>query len=474
MSPASYRAAPPRVACSTLQVHPRRTKSGHRTRRPSRKRHRDAGPKCPRLRLTDVTTSPISNARVTAATVDEAATRVADVASRTPLELNARLSEATGAQVWLKREDLQPVRSYKIRGAYNLIVQLDADARAHGVVCASAGNHAQGVALACRRLGTRGRIFVPGTTPRQKRERIVTLGGTDVEVIVVGDSYEDAFRAAQQDAADTGAVLVPAFDDPRTISGQGTVAPEIVEQLGQAPDLLVVPVGGGGLIAGMATWLHERHPSTRIIGVEPAGAASMGAALAAGAPTPLAEVDPFVDGAAVGTAGEHTFPLVRDAGAQLVTVEEGHICTEMLRLYQSDGIIAEPAGALATAALDSIEVTPGSTVVCVVSGGNNDISRYGEVLERSLIHQGLKHYFLVSFPQEPGALRRFLDDILGPDDDITLFDYVKRNNRETGPALIGVELASADDLEGLLERLEDSPLGVERVAPGSPLFHYLL
>ncbi|WP_235833625.1 threonine ammonia-lyase IlvA [Aeromicrobium chenweiae] len=412
---------------------------------------------------------------MTAATIDEAAPRVADVASRTPLELNARLSAATGAQVWLKREDLQPVRSYKIRGAYNLIVQLDAEARGRGVVCASAGNHAQGVALACRRLGTHGRIYVPGTTPRQKRERIVTLGGADVEVIVVGDSYEDAFRAAQQDAADTGAVLVPAFDDPRTISGQGTVAPEIVEQLGHAPDLLVVPVGGGGLIAGMATWMHERHPATRVVGVEPAGAASMGAALAAGAPTPLAEVDPFVDGAAVGTAGRHTFPLVRDAGAQLMTVDEGHACTEMLRLYQSDGIIAEPAGALATAALDAgLVIEPGSTVVCVVSGGNNDISRYGEVLERSLIHQRLKHYFLVSFPQEPGALRRFLDEILGPDDDITLFDYVKRNNRETGPALIGVELASADDLSGLLERLEDSPLGVERVAPGSPLFHYLV
>lgn len=412
---------------------------------------------------------------MTAAAVEEAAPRVADVVSRTPLELNVRLSVATGAQVWLKREDLQPVRSYKIRGAYNLIVQLDAEARAHGVVCASAGNHAQGVALACRRLGTRGRIFVPGTTPRQKRERIVTLGGDDVEVIVVGDSYEDAFRAAQADAAATGAVIVPAFDDPRTIIGQGTVAPEIIDQLGHAPDLVVVPVGGGGLVAGMATWLHERHPGTRVVGVEPAGAASMSAALAAGAPTPLAQVDPFVDGAAVGTAGAHTFPLVRDSGAQMVTVDEGHVCTEMLRLYQSDGIIAEPAGALATAALDAaVTIEPGSTVVCVVSGGNNDISRYGEVLERSLIHQGLKHYFLVSFPQEPGALRRFLDDILGPDDDITLFDYVKRNNRETGPALIGVELASAGDLSGLLERLDDSPLGVEQVPPGSPLFHYLV
>ncbi len=420
-----------------------------------------------------VSTAPLSP--VTAASIDEAAVRVAEVVSRTPLELSARLSAATGAQVWLKREDLQPVRSYKIRGAYNLIVQLDHQSRARGVVCASAGNHAQGVALACARLGVHGRIVVPGTTPRQKRERIVTLGGSDVEVVVVGDSYEDAFRAAQAHADETGAVLVPAFDDPRTISGQGTVASEIVEQLGSAPDLLVLPVGGGGLVAGVSTWMRERHPATRIVGVEPSGAASMTAALAAGVPVPIDAVDPFVDGAAVGTVGGHTFPLVRDAGVTMRTVDEGHICTEMLRLYQSDGIIAEPAGALATAVLDDgLTIEPGSTVVCVVSGGNNDISRYGEILERSLIHRGLKHYFLVSFPQEPGALRRFLDEILGPDDDITLFDYVKRNNRENGPALIGIELADRDDLAGLLARLDDSPLGVEQIPPGSPLFHYLL
>jgi len=420
-------------------------------------------------------TGPAAPGTVTAEDVEAAADRIRAVVRTTALERNARLSLATGCDVWLKREDLQPVRSYKIRGAYNFIVQLDDAARARGVVCASAGNHAQGVALACSTLGVRGRIFVPGTTPRQKRERITTLGGENVEVIVAGDSYDETSATAIADARQTGAVLVPAFDDPRTIAGQGTVAVEIVEQLGFAPDVLVVPVGGGGLIAGASAWMGRRRPATRIVGVEPAGAASMAAALQAGMPTTLASTDPFVDGAAVATAGAFTFPLTRDGGAQLVTVDEGHLCTEMLRLYQSDGIIAEPAGALATAALDDrIDLTRGSTVVCVVSGGNNDISRYGEVLERSLIHQGLKHYFLVSFPQEPGALRRFLDEILGPDDDITLFDYVKRNNRDTGPALIGVELARASDLDGLLARLDDSPLGVEQVEPGSTLFHYLV
>jgi threonine dehydratase len=397
------------------------------------------------------------------------------VVARTPLEFSHRLTEATGHQVWLKREDQQVVRSYKIRGAYNFIVQLDEATRARGVVCASAGNHAQGVAFACDRLGTHGRIFVPGTTPRQKRERILAIGGAEVEVIVVGDSYEDALAAAVADAAKSGATLVLAFDDPRTIAGQGTVAPEIVEQLGGAPDVVLVPVGGGGLLAGMATWFGAQHPNTRLIGAEPAGAPSMTAALAAGAPVALESVDPFVDGAAVGIVGTHTYPLIAANSATITTVDEGLVCTEMLSLYQADGIIAEPAGALATAALRlDLDLPPGSTVVCVVSGGNNDISRYGEILERSLIHQGLKHYFLVSFPQEPGALRRFLSDILGPDDDITLFDYVKRNNRETGPALIGIELGRAADLDGLLARLEDSPLGVEAVAPGSALFHYLV
>jgi len=412
---------------------------------------------------------------VTADDVKEAAARLSSVVSRTPLERNARLSLLTGCDVWLKREDLQPVRSYKIRGAYNFIVQLDSDMRSRGVVCASAGNHAQGVAMACERLGVQGRIFVPGTTPRQKRDRIAALGGSKVEVIVTGDSYDDAFAFAEIEAEHSGAILVPAFDHPWTIAGQGTVALEIVEQLGSRPDLLVVPVGGGGLVAGSCAWMSEHHPTTRIVGVEPRGAASMAAAIAAGEPVRLAQTDPFVDGAAVATAGSTTFPLVRDGGVELVAVAEGHVCTEMLRLYQSDGIIAEPAGALATAALDfQITLTPNSTIVCVLSGGNNDISRYGEVLERSLIHQGLKHYFLVSFPQEPGALRRFLDEILGPDDDITLFDYVKRNNRDTGPALIGVELARRSDFDGLWARLEQSPLGVEHVEPGSALFHYLV
>ena len=421
-----------------------------------------------------------SVARSTVSTVDaeaiEAAIKRLDgVAVRTPLQRNLRLSERTGAQVWLKREDLQIGRSYKLRGAYNLIAQLDDTAKAAGVVCASAGNHGQGLAYSCHILGVRGKVYVPRTTPRQKRDRIAALGGKQIQVIVTGDTYDDAAAAAIAEASATGATMVPAFDDPRTVAGQGTVAVELVEQLGHAPDVLVVPVGGGGLVAGVATWIAERHPGVRIVGVEPGGAASMAAALAAGKPVTLPHLDSFVDGAAVRRVGDVTLPLVRAAGVELMSVPEGLVCSEMLALYQTDGLIAEPAGALSTSALgNGLDVRPGETVVCLLSGGNNDVSRYGEILERSLVHKGLKHYFLVTFPQEPGALRQFLDEALGPDDDITLFEYVKRNNRETGVALVGIEISRPDDLAGLLARMDAAPLDIERINPNSPEFRYLI
>jgi threonine dehydratase len=410
------------------------------------------------------------------AEVQAAADRLADVVERTPLQHNARLSAATGTDVWLKREDLQIGRSYKVRGAYNTISRLSAAERNAGVVCASAGNHGQGVAYACRALGVRGRVFVPGTTPRQKRDRIAALGGDVVELVVTGDTYDEAAVAAAASAGISGATLVPAFDALSTVLGQATVAVEMVEQLGRAPDVVVLPVGGGGLLAGCGTWLRINSPGTRLVGVEPAGAANMAAALAAGEPVDLPEMDTFVDGAAVRRAGTVNHPLVHDCAAELVRVPEGHICTEMLDLYQVDGVIAEPAGALASAALTGgmVTVQPGQTVVCLLSGGNNDVSRYAEVVERSLVHRGLKHYFLVEFPQEPGALRRFLDEVLGPDDDIVLFEYLKRDNRETGAALTGIELGSAGSLPALLARIEASPLRIEHVAPGSTAYRFLI
>jgi threonine dehydratase len=412
---------------------------------------------------------------VDAERIEAAVTRLDGVAVRTPLQRNLRLSARTGADVWLKREDLQIGRSYKLRGAYNLIAQLDDAAKKAGVVCASAGNHGQGLAYSCHTLDVRGRVYVPRTTPRQKRDRIAALGGSQVEVIVTGDTYDDAAAAALAEANATGATLVPAFDDPRTVAGQGTLAVELVEQLGHAPDVLVVPVGGGGLIAGVATWFAQRHPGVRVVGVEPGGAASMAAALAAGEPVTLPHLDSFVDGAAVRRVGDVTLPLVAAAGVEMTSVPEGLVCSEMLELYQTDGLIAEPAGALSAAALGhGVEVKPGETVVCLLSGGNNDVSRYGEILERSLVHEGLKHYFLVTFPQEPGALRSFLDSVLGPDDDITLFEYVKRNNRETGVALVGIEIGRPTDLTGLLDRMAAAPLDIERIKPDSAEFRYLI
>lgn len=444
---------------------------------------------------------PPSSVAVTAADIDAAAARISSVVAATPLQLCERLSAATGAKVYLKREDLQIVRSYKIRGAYNLMDQLTEAERSVGVVTASAGNHAQGVAFACRSMQVRGRIYVPANTPKQKRDRIRVHGGDYVDVIVIGDTFDAAASAAAEDVARTGATMVPPFDDARTVAGQGTIAAEIVDQLGVAPDVVVTPVGGGGCIAGIASYMRERAPRTTVVGVEPAGAASTIAALIAGRPVTLSDIDPFVDGAAVRRVGDVPYATLRSFGALVASrptsapaldvssplqrgdsepgtvlitqIDEGAVCTAMLALYQNEGVIAEPAGALAVAALEHVDIAPGSTVVCLVSGGNNDVSRYGEILERSLVHLGLKHYFLVDFPQEPGALRRFLDEVLGPEDDVTLFEYVKRNNRETGAALVGIELGSASGLSPLLERMRDSHLHVEQLEPDSPVYRYL-
>lgn len=410
----------------------------------------------------------------TAADVAYAAARLRTVTRQTALEPSERLSQDLGVPVFLKREDTQLCRSYKVRGAYNFISSLSPEERSRGVVCASAGNHAQGVAYACRALGIRGKVFLPTNTPRQKRNRIEQIGGEWITPVIVGRSYDEANQAAIADSRESGALFVHPFDAPLTIAGQGTVGVEILEALPDV-DTIVVPVGGGGLLAGICLWIRANRPSTRIVGVEPEGAAGMQAAVDAGMPIALPKVDTFVDGAAVGRVGDLSFSIAGDLVDELVSVPEGAVCTEMLELYQNEGIIAEPAGALASAALRGyLERQPEGPVACIISGGNNDVSRYAEILERSLIHEGLRHYFLVTFPQEPGALRGFLDGVLGEGEDVVLFEYVKKNNRETGPALVGIELDSASRLPSLLERIADSPLQIERVEPGSPLSGFLL
>lgn len=420
---------------------------------------------------TDPTATPV----VTTDDIDIAARRIGDVIQSTDLMVSDRLSEQTGARILLKREDQQHVRSYKIRGAYNLMAQLNSDERSAGVVTASAGNHAQGVAFACRALGINGRIYVPTNTPKQKRDRILAHGRNWVELVVTGTNFDAAQTAARADAERTGATMVPPFDHPDTMAGQGTIAAEILAQLDETPDAVVVPVGGGGLVGGIATYLAEYAPDCKIIAVEPAGAASLTKALDAGEPVTLDTVDTFVDGASVARLGDFPFGVISSMTEriQVLTVDEGAVCTAMLELYQNEGVIAEPAGALSVTALEQLDIDPGATVVCVISGGNNDVSRYSEIIERSLVHQGLKHYFLVKFPQEPGQLRRFLDEVLGPEDDITQFEYLKRNNREYGAALVGIELGSATGLHSLLERMDASRIECERLEPGTAAYEYL-
>lgn len=414
-----------------------------------------------------------------AADVQLAQARISATIAPTPLQYCPRLSHLTGAEIYLKREDLQDVRSYKIRGAVNAISQLSDAQRAAGIVAASAGNHAQGVAFACRSMGIPGRIYVPAATPKQKRDRIKVHGGNMVELVVTGANFDEASAAAHDYAEETGATIIEPFAARDTIVGQGTVAAEILSQLsamGKSPDTIVVPVGGGGLISGILSYLADMSPRTAVVGVEPAGAPSLNAALKAEKPVTLDAVDPFVDGAVVKRIGDINYQIIEKNLGRLhpLVVSEGAVCTEMIELYQNEGIIAEPAGALSVTALSELKLGTNDIVVCIISGGNNDLLRYAEVVERSLVHRGLKHYFLVNFPQEPGQLRSFLSDILGPDDDITLFEYLKRNNRETGTALIGLQLGRASDFDGLVERMNASRIDCRHLKPGTPEYEFVV
>ena len=407
------------------------------------------------------------------------------MARETPLQFHSGLSHHFGAKIYLKREDLQIVRSYKLRGAYNRMRLLTPAEKKRGVVCASAGNHAQGAAFSCKALKTQGIIFMPRNTPRQKIDRVHSLGGSYVTIELYGDTFDEAFGEAKSVSQKRRMVFVHPFNDPFVIAGQGTVGAEILEQLsaegGSASggkeqiDFCVVPIGGGGLCAGLGSYMKWRSPATKIIGAEPAGAPSMSEALKAGKVVTLEKIDTFVDGAAVRTVGDLTFKLCKKVLGKLILVPEGKVCETMISLYQRDGIVAEPAGALAIASLEQIgESLKGKTAVCIVSGGNNDISRYPEVIERSLVYQGLKHYFMISFSQRPGALKRYLNEALGPTDDITLFEYTKKNNRENGPALVGIELARKEDLKPLLKRMDKIGMSYELIEKGSPIFSFLI
>jgi threonine dehydratase len=349
------------------------------------------------------------------------------------------------------------------------------EARAASVVCASAGNHAQGVAWSCRHLGVPGTVFLPRRTPRQKLDRIRAVGAGAVQIRFAGTTFDDAAAAAAEFAAASGAAVVSAFDHPATIAGQGTVMLEVLEQLGGPPDLVLVPVGGGGLVSGVAVCLDGVGAPGRVVGVQPAGAPAMIRSLAAGRPVTIDIEDDFVDGAVVRTPGAIPLAVTAELVPAMLEVAEGKVCTALLELYQDDGIVAEPAGALSVAALDDVAARIGGrSVVCILSGGNNDVGRYDEIIERSLVWRGLKHYFLVEFPSEPGSLRRFLDECLGPDDDITRFEGLQRGRRQRAPALVGIELAEPGGLAPLLERMAASGLEIEPLVPGTPAYRYLV
>jgi threonine dehydratase len=378
-----------------------------------------------------------------------------EVIERTPLIKNPILSAKYGASIYLKREDQQIVRSFKIRGAYYLIRRLPASQVERGIVCASAGNHAQGVAYSCRALGIKGKIFMPSTTPRQKVGQVAMFGGEEVDIVLTGDTFDDAFAEAMRVCEKEGMTFIHPFDDPRIIAGNGTIGLEILESLDVPPDYLFVTVGGGGLASGVGTYVKTMSPETRIVGVEPEGAPSLSRALERREVVTLENIDKFVDGAAVKRVGELTYALCKKVLDDVVLVPEGKVCSTILELYNQHAIVAEPAGALPIAALDRYrEEIRGKHVVCIVSGGNNDIDRMQEIKERSMIYEGLKAYFTVNFPQRAGALREFLDEVLGPTDDIIRFEYTKKHNKDNGPALVGIELKSPEDYAPLIERMK--------------------
>ncbi len=407
--------------------------------------------------------------------IEAAAKRLEGVVTHTPLMKNLTFSDRYSANVGFKREDLQVVRSYKIRGAYNKICQLTAEKRSAGVVCASAGNHAQGVAYSCNQLGVQATIFMPAPTPKQKIDQVRFFGKENVEVVLLGDTFDDAYHLAREYSVKNRSEFIHPFDNEEVIEGQGTIGIEVLKDTTSVIDYLFLPVGGGGLAAGVSSVFKLLSPDTKIIGVEPAGAPAMKSSLEAGENLKLNEIDKFVDGAAVQRVGDKTFQICRHSIDKVVTVPEGLVCSTMLDLYNRDAIVVEPAGALSLAALDQFrDEIKGKNVVCVLSGSNNDISRTEEIRERSLLYEGLKHFFIVRFPQRAGALKEFLVEVLGPNDDIVHFEYTKKTSREKGPAVIGIEHQSKEDFEPLMERMKEKNFNIEYLNENSDLFSYIV
>ena len=407
--------------------------------------------------------------------IQNASGTLAEILEATPFQRNNNLSDAYDAEVYLKREDLQMVRSYKIRGAYNKIRSIAPEVLNHGIVCASAGNHAQGVAFSCNKLQIMGSIYMPVTTPKQKIEQVRMFGKEYIDIVLTGDTFDAANAAAIEYAKQSGKTFIPPFDDEKIIEGQGTIGHEILSQSKQPLDYIFVPIGGGGLASGVGAYIRQMSPSTKIIGVEPAGAPCMKAAIEKGEVVELDHIDKFIDGAAVKKAGQKTYEICKEVLDDIITVPEGAVCTTIIQLYNKSAIVVEPAGALSIAALrfyaDEIK---GKRVACIVSGSNNDITRMEEIREKSLIYEGLKHYFIVSFPQKSGALLSFIRDIIGPTDNLVYIQYIRKTNKEEGPALIGIEVAAKEDFKALMRRMDEHHFAYEYINENNKLFEILI
>lgn len=398
-----------------------------------------------------------------------------EILEPTPFKKNDSLSELFDAQVFLKREDLQMVRSYKIRGAYNKIRSISPDRLANGIVCASAGNHAQGVAFSCNKLKIKGSIYMPTTTPRQKIDSVRMFGRDYVDIVLTGDTFDAANSAAIEYARQSGKTFIPPFDDQKIIEGQGTIGYEILQQAKQPLDYIFVPIGGGGLASGIGSYIKRMSPSTKVIGVEPAGAPCMKTAIEKGEIVELEHIDKFVDGAAVKKAGALTYEICKSVLDDIIVVPEGAVCTTIINMYNKNAIVVEPAGALSVAALrfyaDKIR---GKNIACIVSGSNNDIIRMEEIREKSLLYEGLKHYFIVNFPQKSGVILSFVRDILGPEADLVHFQYIKKTNKDFGPALVGIEVTDKAYIEDITRRMNEQNFSYEYINENNKLFEILI
>ena len=407
--------------------------------------------------------------------IKKASVVLSEILEPTPFKKNNNLSDIYDAEIYLKREDLQIVRSYKIRGAYNKIRSIEPETLKYGIVCASAGNHAQGVAFSCNKLQIMGSIFMPTTTPKQKIEQVRMFGKEYIDIVLTGDTFDAANAAAIEFANKSGRTFIPPFDDCKVMEGQGTIGLEIMSQAKEKLDYIFVPIGGGGLASGLGAYIKAVSPETKIIGVEPAGAPCMKTAIEKGEVVELEHIDKFVDGAAVKKAGALTYEVCKEVLDDIVVVPEGAVCTTIIQMYNKSAIVVEPAGALSSAALrfyaDKIK---GKRVACIVSGSNNDITRMEEIREKSLLYEGLKHYFLINFPQKSGAILSFIRDVIGPTDDLVYIQYIRKTNKESGPALIGIEVSAKEDFDALVRRMDAHGISYEYINENNKLFEILI